>query len=285
MNADARKYFEGRRLVIATMHGKEQVIGPLLGEALGVDWFVADGLNTDHFGTFSGEVPRESDPLEAARIKCKTASGLHNCPLAIASEGSFGPHPSMHFVPSDDEIVVLLDLENRLEFKARVISTQTNFSGSLFHSWEAVKDFAGTVLFPSHGLIARQQKDDPEEMIKGIRSWEDLEKYARHFIDRNGAVFIETDMRAMHNPTRMNVIRQATEKLLVSALSACPDCATPGFDVTDVAEGLPCSLCGRPTSSTLAFIYICQKCGCREERKFPRGKQTEDPMYCNWCNP
>ena len=79
--------FRGRRLVIATMHGKERVIAPILEEALGVEVVVPDisNFNTDMFGTFSGETERTLDPVETARQKCITACKAMNETLAVAS--------------------------------------------------------------------------------------------------------------------------------------------------------------------------------------------------------
>lgn len=52
------EYLAGRRLVIATMHGKEQVIAPLLEAATGVQCMAGREVDTDRLGTFTGEVPR-----------------------------------------------------------------------------------------------------------------------------------------------------------------------------------------------------------------------------------
>ncbi len=280
----AANIFTGRRLAIATKHGKEKVIVPYL-EAIGVQVFVPTDFDTDQFGTFSGEIERKFDPLEAARLKCIAVCERYNCSLAISSEGSFGAHPSMFFIPADDEIMVLLDLEHGLEIKAREISTQTNFSGANCRSWEEAKQFAERVLFPSHGLIVRIAQGEMTDIAKGINKWNDLENAVTTRVRNYGQVFVETDMRATFNPTRMSVIEQATKKLVDSINRLCPECRTPGFDITDVIEGLPCSLCGIPTRSTLSWLYQCQKCKYHEERKFPNGKKQEDPMYCNWCNP
>ncbi|MEN8703281.1 MAG: DUF6671 family protein, partial [Polaribacter sp.] len=46
-----------------------------------------------------------------------------------------------------------------------------------------------------------------------------------------------------------------------------------------------CSLCGTPTNTTLSFIYKCIKCSFQKEDLYPNNKETEDPMYCNYCNP
>ena len=91
--------FEGRPLIIATKHEKEKVIAPILEKELGVKCFLALDLDTDKLGTFSGEVERHDDPITTARKKCLLAMELTNCDLAVASEGSFGPHPTIFLFP------------------------------------------------------------------------------------------------------------------------------------------------------------------------------------------
>ncbi len=218
-------------------------------------------------------------------MKCRKACSEYGYSLAIASEGSFGPHPYMYFLPADDEILVLLDLENDLEIKVRELTTTTNFSSALLKSWEEVVKFAGSALFPSHALIVRNGQGENEFMHKGINSWDYLEDLASQSFRKYGQVFLETDMRAMHNPTRMSTIEKAARKLADSILRTCPQCAVPGFDVADVVEGLPCELCGAPTKSTLFHVYACQKCSFRQDKMYPNGKTKESPMYCDRCNP
>ena len=285
MNDIIRQYFAGRKIVIATMHGKEAIIGPILKSELGLEIVVPANFDTDAYGTFSGEIERNVDPAEAGRIKCTAACELTGSDLAIASEGSFGPHPSMFFAPADDEILVLLDLKNNVEIKTRLISTNTNFGGDVFTDWDSAKKFAEASLFPSHSLIIRKSKNNNEDIAKGISSWNDLQEKFAKFLGKYGAVFIETDMRAMHNPTRQKVIQEATNKLVKTIINTCPNCSLPGFDVKLVRAGLPCSLCTSPTRSTYSFVYECQKCEHRAEIKYPNGKESEEPMYCDYCNP
>ena len=45
-------------------------------------------------------------------------------------------------------------------------------------------------------------------------------------------------MQAMHNPSRMAVIKNATEHLLDKINSCCPQCDTPGFGITNAKTGL-----------------------------------------------
>ena len=42
--------FSGRKLVIATKHEKEKVIGPLVENHLGADWFVDPTFDSDLLG-------------------------------------------------------------------------------------------------------------------------------------------------------------------------------------------------------------------------------------------
>ncbi|NDE60988.1 MAG: hypothetical protein EB038_02005 [Cyclobacteriaceae bacterium] len=278
-------FFEGRQLVIATMHQKEQVLKPLLEADLKVKVIVANGLNTDLLGTFSGEVARTSDPLTTARKKCELALELTGCDLALASEGSFGAHPSAFFLPANEEWLLLMDRKHQLEIHAHHLSLETNFSGQEFSNMEELDAFASKVGFPSHGLILRRSKDHLEGILKGISDPEQLRTAAQRLIETQGSGFVETDMRAMLNPTRMAVIQEAGEKLLRKINSRCPACGFPGFDVVSLESGLPCSLCGRPTASIKAQHLGCAHCQHKEVVPHPQGKSSEDPMYCDHCNP
>jgi hypothetical protein len=277
--------FKERGLIIATKHQKEQVIAPILEKALGVNCFTDASFDTDTLGTFSGEVEREKDPLSTARIKCLKAMELNNCDLGIASEGSFGPHPSMVFASADDEFLIFIDKKNNLEIVVRELSTETNFNGRPIQNEQDLLDFANMVKFPSHGLILKPSETELTDMVKGITDLESLTQGFYSILDKHGSVFAETDMRALYNPSRMAVIEKATKKLIDKIQSLCPECKTPGFGVTDLRKGLPCELCGMPTQSTLSLIYTCEKCSFSTEELYPHHKQHEDAMYCDFCNP
>lgn len=277
--------FRGRNLLIATKHEKEKVIAPILEKELGVKCAISSGFDTDELGTFSGEIERKDDPITTSKNKCQIAMELSNCDMAIASEGSFGPHPSLFFVPADDEFLLFMDRKNDLEIIVREISTETNFNSAEIKSETELKDFANAAQFPSHGLILRKNKNDYAEIKKGITDWDTLLEAYRYFSKTDGLAYVETDMRAMYNPTRMKVIKKAAQKLADKINSQCPECKTPGFGITDSKQGLPCELCKFPTRSTLSYIYACQKCNFQKEVKYPNGKTKEDPMYCDICNP
>ena len=246
--------FKGRSLVIATKHEKEKVIAPLLEQALNVVCFIQEGFDTDTLGTFTGEIERELDPIATARQKCLLAMEVSNCDLGIASEGSFGPHPSLFFASADDEFLIFIDTKNNLEIIVRELSTETNFNGSEIKHDQELLDFADLVKFPSHGLILRKSKTDNSDMVKGITNLEDLKKSFHLMLEKFGTVYAETDMRAMYNPSRMTVIKKAAEKLVDKVNSCCPQCNIPGFGVTEAKKGLECSLCASPTNATLSFI-------------------------------
>jgi hypothetical protein len=277
--------FEGRNLLIASMHQKEKVLTPLLHENLRVTPCVVNDFNTDVFGTFSGEIERKGDAISALRQKCDLAYQTHKIDLVVASEGSFGPHPSYFFVPANEELIMFKDYTHQLEIVARHITTETNFSGEEINTEEALLSFANKVNFPTHGLILRKSKDNFSEIFKGITDLHVLLNTFLHFQKTTTSVYVETDMRAHMNPTRMKSIEACGIELIKKINSCCPACTTPGFDVDQVLLGLPCDLCETPTQSILSLIYTCKKCAFQEEKKFPKGKNTEDPMYCNRCNP
>ncbi len=266
------------------MHGKEKVIAPLL-EELGVNVVLPPNLNTDSLGTFTGEIERTNNPLETAKQKCLQAIQLTDCSLAIANEGSFGPHPQYYFLPADEEILVLLDTKNNLEIKTSFISTETNFAAKTCFNMQEVMEFAQQVFFPSHGLIVMPSEKNFAPIYKGITREKILQKHVTEILNTHQQVFVQTDMRAMHNPTRMKVIEQATQQLFSIINNICPQCHTPGFAVTKTIKGLPCSWCQTPSNYTLYHIYTCSKCNYSEEKIYPNGKQSIEPMYCQVCNP
>jgi hypothetical protein len=276
--------FKDRKIVIATKHQKEQVIAPLLLKELGITSITTPQLDTDLLGTFTGEIDRTLSPIEAARKKCYLAMEQSNCTMAIASEGSFGPHPGLFLVRADDEILVLIDKENNLEIIAREISTQTNFDAEIITDSVQLIKFANKALFPSHALIMRNGKNSHMEIVKGINNWDALNATFHDFMLKYGKVYIETDMRASYNPTRMKVIEKVTVRLIEKIKSTCPQCKVPSFSITSVKRGLPCRLCNMPTQTPKSNIYTCTHCHFIKEETIAN-KQLEDPMYCNFCNP
>ncbi len=277
--------FLGRKLIIATKHHKEKVLGPLVEEHLGSKWFVDKNFDTDLLGTFCGEVERKNDALTTLRNKCLAAMEKNSCDLGIASEGSFGPHPTLFFAPADDELMVFIDTKNKLEIYARELSVETNFGGLDIKNLNEAEEFARRHGFPQHALIVKNHQEDFDYIRKGVNNHEDLKQCFTDCMENYGSVFLETDMRAMYNPSRMKVIQKAAIKLMEKISSKCLECQTPGFGVTESFKGLPCELCSFPTQSTLYHQSQCSCCGFTSTDYFPNGKRVEDPMYCSFCNP
>ena len=276
--------FKNRKLVIATKHKKEVVIAPTFEKGLGVTCIVPNDFDTDLLGTFTGEIERKGDALATVRKKCLLAMEQTNCDLGIASEGSFGPHPSIFIAHADDEILIFIDKKNNLEIIVRELSLDTNFNATTVKSFHNLVNLVKTIGFPEHAIILKNE-EEITSIVKGIQSWELLEESYYKLSTNNSQVVAETDMRAMFNPTRMKVIEKAAIKLFEKIITLCPKCNTPGFGILDAKPGLRCEWCNLPTKSTLSHIYKCQKCQFELEKMYPKDKKTEDPMYCDFCNP
>ncbi|MCT7950540.1 hypothetical protein NG798_12130 [Ancylothrix sp. C2] len=280
--------FKNRTAVIATMHKKEQAIAPLVEQELLLKTVIPDNFNTDLFGTFSRDVKRRGTQIEAARAKAEKAMEITGTSLGIASEGSFGPHPAIPFLPHNREIVLFLDKENNLEIIGEEFTTDTNYSHELVNNLEEAEKFAKKAGFPEHGLVViiGESATGQGEIIKGIITPENLSDAVNYALKKSaGAVHIETDMRAMYNPTRMRAIERATRNLIEKIKTVCPQCSCPGFEIIERKKGLPCSLCNLPTHLTKSVVYQCKKCEFCQEKLFPDGIKTADPGMCQYCNP
>lgn len=280
--------YQGESALLATMHGKERVIAPLAARFLGLSVEVAPELDTDAFGTFSRDVARTGSSLAAARAKIAAAFALAgDVQVALASEGSFRPHPQVPFAALGRELVVLIDRESGLELVGQHAGLDTNFAHAVVTDSAAALAFAERAGFPAHGVIVmgvRGGQPAPDlALIKDIADADALAEAAQAAIALTGAAHIETDMRAHRNPRRMRAIKRAMIDLLRRARSRCPECARPGFGMTGRLAGLPCAWCTVPTLLTRAEVWTCAGCGHREER--PMVATTADPMHCEECNP
>jgi len=278
----------GKRAVLATMHGKERALAPLLVGGLGLDVRLPAGLDTDRFGTFSREIARPGSQLDAARAKI--AAGFEHdgeASVAIASEGGFGPHPALPFVALGREIVVLQDRSTGLELIGHHDDLQPAFAHAAAYGPEAALAFAARIGFPAQGLIviglASGVPDPAAYLCKDIESADALAAAVRAAVTQCGAAHLENDMRAHRNPARMRAIRRAGIDLVRRYRSPCPACARPGFAVTERVAGLPCSWCGSPTQATRARASVCPSCGWRVEEAV--AATTADPGECEHCNP
>lgn len=281
--------FTNRLAVLATMHQKEKAIAPILEAELGIHVTVPKNFNTDSFGTFTRKINRINTQIATARLKAEKALELTGETLAIASEGSFAPHPSTPFLASNREIVIILDKKHNLEIIGEEFSIETNHNHIVVESVEQAFEFADKIGFPEHGLVVMFSEYPPssQQITQGIITPEQLVESVNYVLENSptGKAHLETDMRAMYNPTRMNNIAKATQDLVRKINSLCPKCSAPGFAITHKIPGLPCAICHSPTLVTLTVIYQCQKCGFSQQKPFPHTSKYADPAQCMYCNP
>jgi hypothetical protein len=283
-SAPSSTYAESR-VALLTQHGKEGVIASVLDTALGCRVERVTGYDTDLLGTFTRDIPRAGMQLEAARKKARIGMQLSGLSLGLASEGSFGLDPFAGMFPWNVEFLIFIDDERGLEVVG-VAQGKANFSHLLTDDWVAAEAFAKQVGFPAHHLVVRPESEDDPRIHKGIAAWVELEAVFAWAVaaSASGRVFVETDVRAHANPTRMDNIRLAAEDLAKKLRLLCPSCGTPGFWIVERVEGLPCEACGAPTRETCAEVHGCLRCAHRETHE-RADRQYADPSRCDYCNP
>jgi hypothetical protein len=277
-------FIDDRKLLIVTKHGKNKVISKYFNKEFGLKSYLSSQFDTDSLGTFTGEISRKDDPITTLRKKCLLGMQQEGFDLAIATEASFGPHPNVFFVPAHEELIMIKDLKNNFEIVEKILTTDTNFASKKVNSIKDIKDFCINISFPKFGVILKFQNENETFFKKDLKSLKKIrEVYNSYKFDYQCE--IETDMRAMNNPKRMEVISKITKKLIEKILNFCPSCNTPGFGIVSSHSGLKCEICTMPTQSTLYFLQQCTKCKYEEKKMYPNQKTFEDPMYCDYCNP
>jgi hypothetical protein len=264
----------GETVAFVTKHGKERLLEGLLARH-GLTLHHLDSLDTDRLGTFTREVPRQGTALDAARQKL--AWGLQHAPsarFALASEGSFGPHPQLAWVAGGHELVLLKDRLTGLELRGEDLTQDTNFGASTVGTLSDAVNFARRHGFPAHALIVGEHK--------AITVVSHFEALVAHALARAGSVHLETDMRAHLNPMRQRAIRRAMERCFEALSALCPQCAWPGFVISERRPGLKCEECGTPTALTSAFLRRCVTCGHVSEEPVA---QLAPAARCDQCNP
>ena len=277
--------YAGCQVALLTQHGKERVIAPVLEPGLGCVIEHVTGFDTDQLGTFTRDTPRPGSQLDAARRKARKGMELSGLPVGLASEGSFGPDPFSGMFPWNVELLVWID--DHLGLEVVGMAQGAARSGHLqTGDWAEVEAFAAREGFPQHQLVMRPEGPDDLRIHKGIADRERLKACFDECqaMARNRQVFVETDLRAFANPSRMQHIEQATFDLLARLQSTCPACNAPGYRVSERQAGLPCAACGLPTTSYRSEVWACARCQHRELK--PRTDCTvAEPRHCSHCNP
>lgn len=281
--------YAGACMILTTRHAKSIALAPPFWNQLGAS-ILEYVVDTDQLGTVDGEVERVGSALDCARRKCEwplTKLG-NRVDYTLASEGSFGPHPFLPFLPCDEEVLYFIDRKRGFHLHVSQLSEKTNYGMARLAGWETVLAFARSAGFPSHALIVRPaDRRSTGPIFKGIQTLSDLEaaflEVTRH--SRLGTVWVETDMRAQFNPTRMQVIGELAATLAARLLCLCPNCHNPGWGKVRVEKGLPCQACGTETELAKTDINGCVKCSYEQATGRFDGLKRADPGYCPVCNP
>lgn len=274
--------YAGARVALLTQHGKELVLAPALRHGVGAFVEVAGGFDTDTLGTFTREVPRLQSQLETARKKATLAIDLSGLDIGLGSEGAFVPSP-WGIGSWNVEVVMLIDARLGIEVVGTAQGPGRHAHG-VARTLEELNDLARRADFPTHGLVVRPDGPEAPGAVKGIRSWTMLRRVFRTARDAasDGAAFVENDLRAHVNPTRMEMIARAGTDLATRLATPCPGCGLPGFGWSESVPGMPCSECGTATDEPRADIHACVRCPHRDEH--PRQGEAP-PARCPWCNP
>lgn len=283
--SNSKKAYLGLKASLLTQHGKESVICPQLLDSTGLEVVRVSNYDTDKLGNFTRDIPRHGSQLDAARKKARIGMELSGSLLGIASEGAFDNDPYTGMLPWNYELVVLIDDIRGIELIGFFGGVAQSASRKV-SSWDALSAFLSEAQFTTHQLVVRPDDAHHPECRKGIK---DLESLRAAFdwatgLSIKGDAFVENDLRAHTNPTRMAYILKATQDLSQKMNSACPECRSPGFWITERINGLPCAHCGVPTNLPLANIWSCVQCNHKNEEVIPN-QIMADPSKCNFCNP
>jgi hypothetical protein len=272
-------------VAFATMHGKEKLVAPILQRELGWSVRVAD-LNTDLFGTFSGEIPRSLSAHDTVVEKARRGALHAGLALGIASEGSIGAHPHIPFLDADVELMALVDVERNLQLVVSHIGPGVVALREVWTSTTDLEDIGVRADLPNHAVIVRKGEGRSLWARKGIRSVGELGvaiAEARHE-GPAGDVVIESDFRAMMSPSRQANIVACATALASRVATVCPSCDTWGWGVVGVKRGMPCKGCGGVVEGAVrADILGCV--ACPHTKEIAREHAAVDPAHCETCNP
>ena len=284
--------YAGRQVALATRHGKQRVIARPLRHGLGAELLHLATIDTDRLGSFCGSIERQGSARDACITKAQLALHHGRTGLAIASEGSFGPHPLVPLLAVGLECMVFLDQERGLTIEEQLIARRTNHSSYQLHHPPGqepgptrrdpgdLERWLSSIGFPQHAVLIRTDR----VIAKGIHNRAQLDQLLQQ-ARKAGIASVETDMRAHCNPTRMRSIRELAFRLVRRIGQTCPACVRPGWGPIERLPGLPCRDCGQPTEMIRTEVVGCSHCGQRQERGRPDGRLSADPAHCPCCNP
>jgi hypothetical protein len=279
--------YTGQRVAFLTQHGKERVVSPILARFPGCKVERVSGFDTDDLGTFTRDIPRYGNQLEAARRKARIGMQLSGASLGLASEGSFGPDPHTGMFPWNVEVLLFIDDIRKIEIVG-VHQGPANSDHAWVSEWSELEAFAHRVGFPKQFLVLRPHSENDPRLRKGLDDWSSLRAafaWVKHLGSADARIFVERDLRAHAHPERMDNIAKAAQNLAEKLNSCCPQCRTPGFSAIEAIPGLPCAACAMPTRDYRGEVWGCASCDYHERRGRGDGVRVADPAHCDYCNP
>jgi hypothetical protein len=269
-------------IAVGTRHGKHHQLAPAFAEILGAHLIAPRDVDTDQFGTFTGEITRSIPALAAARAKARLAITISGLPFGLASEASYGSVPNAGWC-GHEELLVFIDDNRGIEI---VEGYRTSMMPGLTRRATSFAELASLGDgWPAQALIVRPAVGGAaSDIVKGITDAEQLRCTiaAAAQLSADGYAVVEPDLRAHHNPTRQAVLTRLAGTLAYRLATSCPSCGTPGYGRGDTQPGLPCRICRTPTDLVFADLHECQTCTHRSTH--PRPEPAADPSCCPNCN-
>lgn len=272
------------QIALATKHGKLGQIAPAFLAIPDFELVLAE-IDTDRFGTFSGDIPRTHSPKDAAIAKAQAGAAELGLDYGLASEGSIGSHPQFPWVNSDQEVLALVCVSRGFSLVETFVSSDIFAKSRSVVAHENVPDLAVEFDLPNHAVILAAQVGGQLVVEKGIREAGELVARLTDFLARGAReVRVETDFRAMMSPSRQRNIMRCAERLAARIASRCPDCNEIGWGRIGYEYGLPCSGCREvvetaPHSEKLGCV------SCRFNLTVSLGLETIEASRCDFCNP
>lgn len=274
---------QGKQILLVSKHKKEQAIQPVFKKVFDTEIIVCENVDTDLFGTFSGEIKRAETAKITVAKKCW--AGLKINPefrFALASEGSFGSHPDSFYLPYNEEWLIFIDRETHTEVYAKSGTTKANFISETISDIEQLQNILSKM---SDNYFVLKNEIDEKVLLKGSKNIIQISEVATQEFKHGKKILLETDLRAMNNPLRMENIAQAAQKLVENLQSKCPNCKSIGFSIEKAIKGLACESCKLPSPYPKYHVKVCNNCE-HEEIVEPIHKlKSLEPQYCQICNP
>ena len=279
--------FTNTKITFATNHGKLAAAYNAFEKTLKTE-ITELPIDSDRFGTFSGEVDRDGSMLDALRSKVALARELTSERFILASEGSFSTAGGFSLVAQNIELLMLSDLETGAEIVEQYITYETNYAAEVIKNLNVLDSFLARISFGNHALVLYPGGLSPKHYVsKGIVDLAQARKIFTEYsaLSPTASVMAMSDMRAHLNPTRMKAIQECCELMARRLANKCPSCTSGGFGIVATIPGLPCEDCGAPTSLALSEKHNCPFCAFIKEYPRQDGKKFADPSVCQWCNP